>query len=83
MGRQCAKAGAKQKFFDFGVDGEGADERHGVAKRKHPNRLLIFVRVELGPPCAESGKDSDYNTSGKKETLKASHQTKGRTKLRP
>jgi hypothetical protein len=45
-GQAWAKAGAEQEFFDFGVDGEGADERNGVANRHHTHRVRIFGRIE-------------------------------------
>jgi hypothetical protein len=35
----------KQKFFDLCIDGERADERHGVAKRQYTHRVVISVRV--------------------------------------
>jgi hypothetical protein len=44
-GQAIAKAGAEQKSFHLGVDGERPYERHGVAKRQHPNCVVIFVRV--------------------------------------
>jgi hypothetical protein len=38
-------AGAEKKFFDLGVDGERADERHSIAKCQHPHGMLIFVHI--------------------------------------
>jgi hypothetical protein len=46
-GQARSKAGTEKKFFDLRVNGERANERHGVAKRQHANRVAIFVCVGL------------------------------------
>jgi hypothetical protein len=56
-GKTTAKTGAEQKFFDLGVDGERPHERHSVANRQHPNRVVISVRVGRASRVHERRKD--------------------------
>jgi hypothetical protein len=61
-GKAIAKAGAEQKSFDLGVDGERPHERHGIAKRQHPNCVVIFAHVGRASRVYERRKDIFIST---------------------
>src|SRR6202047_3913735 len=55
--REVGQSKGKTEFLDLALDGERADERHGVAKRRHAHRLLISIQV--GRACLRHERRKD------------------------